>query len=74
MKLSVKAHPKAKKVRVIQTDAAHLEVWVREAADKGRANEAIVEAGSEYFQIAKSRVRVLRGEKSKNKIIEVGNL
>lgn len=71
MRLSVKAHPKAKKVRVIEKDATHLEVWVREAADKGRANEAIVEAVSEYFQIAKSKVRIFQGEKARNKIIEI---
>ena len=71
LRITVKAHPKANKIRVVEKDASHFEVWVREAADQGRANEAIVEAISNHFQIAKSKIRILHGERGINKILEI---
>ena len=71
MKIHVKAHPKSKKVQVLQKDADHYEVWVREAPDKGKANQAIIDAMSEYFAISKSKITIRAGLASRNKIIEI---
>ena len=71
MKISVKAHPKAKKARRVTAGDESYEVWVNEAPDKGRANEAIVEAMSKHLQIAKSRFVIISGAASKNKIFEI---
>lgn len=37
----------------------------------GKANEALVLFLSKHFSVAKSRITIVRGEKSKNKIIEI---
>ena len=37
----------------------------------GRANQALIEFLSQYFRIAKSRVKIIKGLKNKNKIIEI---
>ena len=71
MKISVKAHPKAKKVQILKKSDAEYEIWVREAPDKNRANEAIVEALAEYLGVAKSTLLVVRGHRAKNKVISV---
>ncbi len=71
MKISITAHPKSKKIKVLKKDAMHYEVWVREAPDKNRANEAIIEALSEVLDVPKSRIQILRGHQSKNKIMEI---
>ena len=71
MKISIKVHPKSKKSRVVKLSEASYEVWVNAAPDKGRANEAIVEAMSEYLEIAKSRLALVSGQTSKNKIFEL---
>lgn len=68
---SVKAHPKSSKLLVVEKDADHLEVWVREAPDKGKANQAVIEAIADYFDIAPSTVTVKSGIASRNKIIEI---
>lgn len=68
-RISVKAHPKSSKVQVIERDPEHFEVWVREAPDKGKANQAVVEAIAKHFNIAPSRVSVKTGLASRNKII-----
>ena len=69
MKIFVKAHPKSKRVEVLQKDPDHYEVWVREAADKGKANQAVIKALSEYLGVAPSRISVSSGLASRNKVI-----
>ena len=70
MKISVKAHPRAKKIRVLKKSDTEYEVWVREAPDKGKANGAVIKALAEYFDTAKSRFKLISGQTSKLKVIE----
>lgn len=71
MKLSVKVHPKARQEKVVKHSAGEFEVWVREAADKGKANEAVRIALGEYMGVAKSRLVLVSGAASRNKIFEI---
>ena len=71
MKIFVKTHPKASKVQVVVKDADHYEVWVREAPEKGKANQAVIEALSVYLGVARSRLTVTSGHASRNKVIEI---
>jgi len=73
MKIFVKAHPKSKKVQVLQKDADHYEVWVREAPDKGKANQAIIEALSDHLDVPRSRLSISSGHSSRNKVILINN-
>ena len=38
---------------------------------ENKANEKVIELLSEYFGVAKSRMKVIRGQSSRNKIIEI---
>ena len=71
MKISVKTHPKSKKIEVLRKDSAHYEVWVREAPEKGKANQAVIEALSDHLGVSPSRLTISSGHTSRNKIIEV---
>lgn len=71
MKYFVKAHPKSGRVKVLRADENHFEVWVRELPDKGQANEAVREALAGYLSVPKSRVEVVSGFASRNKLVEV---
>lgn len=71
MKIQVKAHPKSSKIEVIARDPEHYDVWVREAPDKGKANQAVVEALSEYLDVPRSKITVVTGLASRNKIVEI---
>ena len=51
--------------------AAELTVWVRAKAHDGEANVAVVKALAKYFGVAKGRVRIVRGEKGRKKVVEV---
>ncbi len=46
-------------------------VSVKEAPVAGRANEAIVRALAEYFEVGRARVRLVSGQTSKQKIFEI---
>jgi len=71
LRIFVKAHPKSKKIEVVQKDADHYEVWVREAPDKGKANQAVIKALSEHLGVARSRLTLSSGLASRNKVIEI---
>ena len=71
VKISVKAHPKSKKIEVRQIDTSHYEVWVKEAPDKGKANQAVIQALSEYLGVARSRLTIASGLASRNKVVEI---
>ena len=71
MKISIKAHPGAKvaKVRVV-SDKLH--VWVQERAINGRANRAIVAAVAEHFHESCTRVNIVSGHTSRDKVVVIG--
>ena len=70
-RVSVKAHPKSRQEKVVRTDESHLEVWVTEPPDKGKANEAVRAALAGYLKVSKSRVTLVSGAVSRNKVFEV---
>lgn len=71
MKIFVKAKPKAREEEVLKVDENHFIVAVKEPPVDGKANEAIVRVLSEYFKIPKAQVRIISGQKSRQKIIEI---
>jgi len=48
-------------------------VYVTTPPAEGRANEAVVKALSDYLNIPRSRIRIVRGDKNRNKIIDISD-
>ena len=71
MLITVKAKPKAKVEKVEKLDEKTLKVFVKEPPERGKANEAIVEALAKYFNVSKSKVKIISGHKSNQKLVEV---
>jgi len=71
MKIFVRVKPKSKKEYIKKNDESHFIVAVKEVPEKGKANEAVVKAISIYFNKNCSNIKIISGEKSKLKIIEV---
>ncbi|MCU0652315.1 MAG: DUF167 domain-containing protein [Candidatus Omnitrophica bacterium] len=71
MKLSLRVKAGSKKEKIEETGPAELIVCVRAPAHEGKANQAVIEALSRHFSIAKSRISIIKGQASKNKIIEI---
>ena len=47
-------------------------VYVNAPPLEGKANKAVIEALTEHLGIKKGKVVLVRGEKSKNKVFEIG--
>ena len=70
MRITVKAHPKARHAKLVKKNALHYEIWVTEPPDKGRANKAILAALSLELRVPKSTLTICVGQTSRNKVIE----
>jgi len=70
MKIKVRVIPKAKQNRVEKT-ADGFRVRVTAAPTDGKANEAVIKLLAEHLGVAKSKLRVVRGVTSRDKLIEL---
>lgn len=70
-RISVKITPNSKKEGIIDEGNNCFKVKVRAPAIERKANEAMIKLLSEHFDIPKSRIKIVRGEFAKNKIVEI---
>jgi len=69
MKLTVKVIPNSKENK-IEKENDILIVRLKEKAEKGKANIALIKLLTKYFN---SQVRIVSGHRSRNKVIEIEN-
>jgi len=71
MKITAKVKPGSKKYSVEKTGDNEYILRVKEKAIEGEANKAAVKLLGEHFGIPRSRFSILKGHKSRNKIITI---
>ena len=71
MRIFVKAKPLAKNESVKKINEFNFAVSVKEPPKNGQANEAIIKALAEYFNVSPSSVRLVSGFSSKQKTFEI---
>ena len=71
MKFFIQVKPKSSTARVEQKNEKELTVWVREVPEDGKANDAVVRSVAEHFDVAPSRVKILRGATGRKKVVEI---
>jgi len=71
MKVFVKVKPSAKQEKIKKLDEINFIVSVKEPPKDGKANRAIVKVLAEYFKVAPSRVNLVSGFSSKQKVFEI---
>ena len=69
--INVNVIPNSKKPLISKIDENNYEAKVDERAEDGRANARLVEMLSEYFGVRKSQVRIVKGLRSRSKVIQV---
>ncbi|WP_112321602.1 DUF167 domain-containing protein [Oceanibium sediminis] len=69
-RLAVKVTPGAKRTAVTE-DAQGVRVFVRAAPDKGKANAAVRALLAERLGIARSCIRLIRGETARSKVFAI---
>ena len=71
MQLNVKVIPGAKK-NFIKEEAGALKVYLQAPPVEGKANEALIELLAEHFAVRKRQVVIIKGLKSRNKVVKIG--
>ncbi|MFH0890847.1 MAG: DUF167 domain-containing protein [Candidatus Liptonbacteria bacterium] len=71
MRIKVRIKPSSRVEEVAELPGGALKISVREPAREGGANEAVVRAVATHFKTPPSRVKIIRGHKGRNKILEV---
>ena len=70
----VKVQPKASTDQVVGYRAGVLQLRVTAPPDRGRANAAVVSLLAKALGVAKSKVRIIRGQTSRDKVVTVESL
>jgi len=70
MKIQVRVKPNSRTEEVSQEGDSFI-VKVKEPPKEGKANQAVIKLVAEHFGVPRSRVRILSGFRSKNKVVEV---
>jgi uncharacterized protein (TIGR00251 family) len=70
----VRVTPKAKQARVVAEDDGEplLKVYVTVAPEDGKANRAVQRALAEHFDVARTKVKLLSGQTSRDKRFKIG--
>ncbi len=71
MKLTIIAHPNSKNPRIEKDSMDVIHVYVKELPQEGKANRAVIKALANHLKIKKTQIFLIRGEKSKNKVLEI---
>jgi uncharacterized protein (TIGR00251 family) len=72
MKIQVKVKPNSR-TEEISREGNNFIVKVKEPPKEGKANQAVIKLLAQHFGVPQSRVRILSGFKSRNKVVEVAD-
>jgi len=71
MILGVKVVPKSSRNQVVGWLGPALKICVTHPPEKGKANEAMVKVLANLLEIPKEQIRLIRGETSPRKVVEI---
>jgi len=69
-RINVRVIPNAKANKVSE-EKDKLRVYVNAPATEGKANKVMIKVLADFFNVKRSNIRIIKGEKSKEKVIEV---
>ncbi len=70
MKINVKVIPNAKKPSIIEEQGL-IKIKVVTPAKEGKANRSVIQMLAQYFSVSKTKIKILKGEKSRNKVVDI---
>ena len=71
-RISVQVRTQARKENIVKISQHEYRVSVHAAPVAGKANQEVVELLAKYFSVSKSSVKLIRGESSRKKLVEIG--
>ena len=67
---NVRVTPHAKQNKVVDVDGV-LRVYTTVAPENGRANNAVIELLSDYFDVPKSKINIIKGLTGRDKVVTI---
>ena len=71
MRYAIKVKPGSSQEKIVETNEGELTIYLRAKAHDGEANDALIKLLSKYYKVPKTSINIIRGAKSKSKIIEL---
>lgn len=71
MRLTITVKPRSSKTEVIKISETDYQVRLTASPVDGEANEQLVKVLSEHFDVAKSLIKIIKGQTGKKKIVEI---
>lgn len=71
MRLSINVIPNASKSELVSKDVLGWKIRLAAPPVDGKANQALIEFLADYFNCAKSAIRIIKGQTRKKKIVEI---
>lgn len=71
MFIKVKVFPNSKREKIVRKSEDGFEVRVKKKPERGLANRGVMRALSSYFKIPESKIRMVKGFTTRNKIFEI---
>jgi uncharacterized protein (TIGR00251 family) len=68
--LNIRVNPKASR-NLVKKENNTLKVYLTKPAQDGLANQQLIELLSEYFKVKKYQIKIIKGEKSRDKVLEI---
>jgi uncharacterized protein (TIGR00251 family) len=73
MLLNIKVTPKSSKNELVKQSDGSYKAKLSAAPTEGKANESLIKILSEEFGVPKTKIKIVRGLTSRNKVIEIGD-
>ena len=70
-RFNIKVTTNARKNEVV-IEGGLMRVYVNAPAHEGKANAAVIQTLAQHYDIKKNAIRIVRGEKSRLKVVEIG--
>jgi len=71
MRIHLKVMPGSSRELVEKVDEGRYKIYTHKPAVEGKANKAAIEMLAEYLNIKKNRISIVKGAKSRNKVLEI---
>ena len=70
-KINLRVIPRAKQNKIDVDESGVYRIHITAAPVDGAANAAVIKMLAEYFDVSKSQIKIIRGETSRDKVIEI---
>lgn len=70
---NIRVVPRARLNKIVDDGCGNVRVYTTAVPTDGAANTAVVKLLSEYWDVPKTRIKILRGATSRTKVIQICN-